>query len=343
MLPSIGGQPLLELSLNASTAILTTRTSKRHLLSTSDCQTPKLQQFHLETAGGSTDHKQGQLIAKEKVEVKGFILDGFSLLENMKIALPDDAIFGILSHKNFTGVVERDLCFFTQLQFLDVSENFLQLAHFGNLPRLQELRLACNDIRDIDRNDLEGPSHLERFFSLQSLDLSYNCLTTRSILSLDCLSCLRDLNLCGNLLSELPPDMGKFHRLEMINLQNNKFVSSDVFVSLCNIPNLREVSLAYNFLCEIPPEACQMGRFRTLETLDVAFNYFGTHASVEAVLNLTRLKSLLLYGNPLLGPTGEDPHFIYIEDLAISATEARCNGAYGGSETNRGIHSIEVG
>lgn len=340
MLPSIRAQPSLDSSLNVSSAILRHRILKRHLLSPSEYQSPKLQEFRLETTDHPIELTHKKFSGTERVEDKPLVLDGFSLLENMGITLPDDAIFGELSGKKFTNVVETDLCFFTQLLYLDVSENYLQMAHFGNLPRLQELRLACNDIRDIDRHDLRGPDQLDRFYSLQSLDLSYNCLTISSILSLDCLPCLRDLNLCGNQLSELPPDMGTFHQLEKILLENNRFESSTVFISLCQIPNLREVSLAYNFLCDIPQEACELGCFRLLETLDIAFNYFGSDTNVEAILNLSRLKSLLLYGNPLLGPTGEDPHFIYIEDLAISATEAR--GVGRGNETSTRSYPIEV-
>ena len=56
--------------------------------------------------------------------------------------------------------------------------------------------------------------------------------------------------------------------------------------------------------------------YRTLETLDIAYNYFGLEKSIRPILDLPRMKCLLLYGNPVLGPTGQDPHFLYIEDLA---------------------------
>lgn len=62
---------------------------------------------------------------------------------------------------------------------------------------------------------------------------------------------------------------------------------------------------------------------RLLETLDIAFNFFGSEESVEAIVLMGRLKTLILYGNPLLGPTGEDPMFLYIEELIDKASQIR--------------------
>jgi hypothetical protein len=44
---------------------------------------------------------------------------------------------------------------------------------------------------------------------------------------------------------------------------------------------------------------------------------------VEAATQLPRLVTLFLYGNPLLGPTGEDPLFVYIEGLVERAGDFR--------------------
>lgn len=328
MLPSISRQPTLESSLKVATSVLKSRTLKQHLYTPNEVQVPQLQQSHLQTIHQPVLIRHRQVAAPEKREEH--VLDGFSLLESAGLALPDDAVFAVLSDRRFTGVAEEDLVFFAELLYLDASENFLQLASFANLPRLQELRLACNDIRDIQYGALA-----DRFASLQCLDLSYNSLTSASVLSLECLPCLRELNLCGNQLSELP-DMDHFCQLERLVLENNKFEGGAVFQSLCGAPNLRDLSLAYNFLCEIPKETCRLGCFRVLERLDLAFNYFGSDGSVCGVLDLTRLRAVLLYGNPLLGPTGEDPHFIYIEDLANAALEAR------GGQYHRNSYPIEV-
>jgi hypothetical protein len=63
--------------------------------------------------------------------------------------------------------------------------------------------------------------------------------------------------------------------------------------------------------------------FRLLECLDISFNYFGTEDDVSSVVDLPRLKTVLLYGNPVLGPSGEDSHKIYIDDLVATAQDAR--------------------
>jgi hypothetical protein len=63
--------------------------------------------------------------------------------------------------------------------------------------------------------------------------------------------------------------------------------------------------------------------YSLLETLDIAFNYFSTEESIEAIVLLNRLVTIMLYGNPVLGPTGEDPMFIYIEELVDKASQIR--------------------
>ena len=44
---------------------------------------------------------------------------------------------------------------------------------------------------------------------------------------------------------------------------------------------------------------------------------------MEAATVLPRMSVLVLYGNPLLGRTGEDPMYVYIEDLVERASEHR--------------------
>lgn len=322
MLPIISKSALLDSSSmkdssmrDLSTALVTTRILKQHLFTPTEFQVPLLFQ--------TTSIHQPELIRSKHVNKRDNtkedkVLDGFCLLESVGLHLPDDAVYGVLTNKKFTRVAEADLAFFVDLLYLDISENFLALAPFGILPRLSELRLVCNDIQHIDCNTLNGP---DRFCCLNFLDLSYNSLTVESIAALGCLSCLKELNLGGNRLSELPGCMHLFISLEKLLLENNKFEDSSVFYNICNIPNLREIGLAYNFLCEIPKETCTNESFKLLETLDVAFNYFGTESSVQSTLGILRLRTLFLYGNPVLGPTGEDPHYIYIEDLATAAIE----------------------
>lgn len=73
------------------------------------------------------------------------------------------------------------------------------------------------------------------------------------------------------------------------------------------------LSLSFFFFC--------VSRF--LDTLDISFNFFGNESDIVGVVFLNRLETFLLYGNPVLGPTGEDPMFIYIEDVVDQANDHR--------------------
>lgn len=154
------------------------------------------------------------------------------------------------------GVVEDDLSFFTGLLKLDVSENKLKLNYFSNLPRLKELRMACNMIRGIDG--------LSGFARLQSLDLSYNAVTAESIRQLYALPSLRELDLCGNELRELPEDFYRFSTLEKVLLEHNMIKDNYVFDILSKVPKLRDVTLAYNSLSAVPMRVAQEGCFKSV-------------------------------------------------------------------------------
>jgi len=331
MLPTIGTRRIShpnqkgERGTTTSSRInnLPVRALQPHLATPSECQVPHFHEkqiIHRPTLLQQTS--TGSIVVEGTVKEKDATLDGFVLLESTGLALPDDVIYIILTSKRFTKVIENDLVFFTGLLHLDLSENFLDLAPFGCLPNLKELRLACNAIREIYIDDLDTDS----FPALMLLDLSYNSLTTNSVLALSRIPLLKELDLSGNKLTEMPTSMSEFKCLEKLVLENNKFDDIKVFNQLATAPNLRDCFLAYNFLWKFPTTK----GFKMLETLDVAFNYFGAEENIESVLSLSRLRSLVLYGNPLLGPSGEDPHFIYIEDLA----EAAWSAAYGPPNDN---------
>ena len=297
MLPSIKTRSASVPNAEVSGLILNGQTLKPMIISSADNVVQPIQLTIVEKPREQDlKIRRKQRIIRRKGEEK--ILDGFALLEASGVALPVDALFGNLSDRNFTGVAEDDLAFFSEMLCLDVSENNLQLSYFGNLPKLEEFKLACNNIKDIKREDVQ---RLESFASLRLLDLSYNQLSSNSVLSLGCLPSLKDLNLCGNQLSSLPVLTGCYKRLEKLLLERNKLDSSQVFCSLACLPNLRELGLAYNFLGNVPHAACGAGPFLSLEVLDLAYNSFAHESSIEAVLEMPRIRSVLLYGNPFLG------------------------------------------
>ena len=182
-------------------------------------------------------------------------LDGFYILEASEIQLPDHVVTVSIAGKQLKSVVEDDLMFFTNLQYMDASENLLNVFLFEQLPALQDLRLACNHIKNIDSFDTG-------FDNLWYLDLSYNSLTIQSIQNLSTIQNLKELDLCGNELKFLPSEMFRFQNLDKLILEHNKFEDIRIFFLLSLIPNLRFLSLAYNYLSAIPADCCKEGFFR---------------------------------------------------------------------------------
>lgn len=193
----------------------------------------------------STDSKPTQ---PEKV------LDGFILLETTGMGFPEDARTANVSGGGYHAVVVEDMLFFTGLVYLDVCDNHFNMQHFEMLPRLHELRMACNGIRELD--------YTGGYTSLQYLDLSYNKLSNKSIDMLSHLPNLKEVDLSGNNLRRLPSfDISTtsspcWSALEVIVLENNKFTDAGVFDVLSSMPNLRVVNLARNCLSSIPSDAC---------------------------------------------------------------------------------------
>lgn len=250
---------------------------------------------------------------KKSPELKS--LDGFVMLEATGMGFPEDGRQAKLCNCGYNNVVVEDLGFFTGLVQLDVSENCLNIDSFQNLPRLRELNLSFNSINEL--NEVQG------FGKLQSLDLSYNNINPSSLLCLSTMPVLRELNLSGNNMTFLPFELQALRAVEHLYLEYNKLGDNSIFDIVADMPMLRNLTVAHNLLSAIPQSSCAEGKFRLLDTLDLSYNYFGTEASLEPTIELPRLGTLLIYGNPVLGPTGEDPNGIYVESLIDAALCAR--------------------
>lgn len=185
-------------------------------------------------------HYRRQDVGEEKSDKLKTELDGFYILEATGMGFPEDVQQLLLSDKKLRTVVEDDLTYFTELLFVDASENFLELSSFGAIPKLIELRIACNHITEI--NDLFG------FNQLMYLDLSYNKLRMDNIQALEVLPNLKELDLCGNNLGDLPDEWQNFEKLEKLLLNYNKLENNQIFMQLAAAPNLRHLGVANNFL-----------------------------------------------------------------------------------------------
>lgn len=256
------------------------------------------------------------------------VLDGFALLEATGVGFPHDARQANLSGRGYCAVVPEDMLFFSGLVYLDVSENQLPFESFANLPRLKELRMACNNISMIQ------PSAMlfEGYQRLLYLDLSYNRLQPISLCCLYTIPRLLELDLTGNGLKALPEDFYRLQSLEKLYLSRNKFQDNNVWYLLCGLYQLRHVDLSYNFLTQVPSltESSLSDPFRVLSSVDVSFNYLSREEDVQALAHCPRLESVILYGNPLLGPTGEDVMKMYIESLVEYAMDCRSDAAHQG-------------
>jgi Leucine-rich repeat (LRR) protein len=171
-------------------------------------------------------------------------IDGFYLLEASGISFPEDLQHLILSDRKLTSVVEDDLTYFTELLYLDVSENYLSLYSFGALPKLRELRLACNHITNLQ--ELFG------FHQLMYLDLSYNSIHFESLTYLCDLPILKELDLSGNQLKNLPTNFQHLEHLEKLILQYNKLDQTNIFHILGALPLLRSLDVSNNYFSSFP-------------------------------------------------------------------------------------------
>ena len=48
-------------------------------------------------------------------------------------------------------------------------------------------------------------------------------------------------------------------------------------------------------LCEVTPECCQEGYFRTLEGLDLSYNYISDGNQISGLVYLPRMQQIILY------------------------------------------------
>ena len=242
----------------------------------------------------------------------GATLDGFTLLAAGDEETPDRVVAARLSNRGFTKVEEGDMAYFPLLRALDLSDNKLtNMGCLSPLFGLQVLNLAHNRLTQLE-SDQAGAGSGERkegelvqgpwFEEIQVLDLSFNSLPATVLFGrhspLADLPFLRDLDLTGNSLTDLPDPIGSFPALRILRLDGNR-MHGGVLEALGLLPGLAELYLSNNVITGIPEEATDPGRFPELQLLDLTHNRISDSSVVDALRLLPRLKELLIHGNPL--------------------------------------------
>lgn len=132
--------------------------------------------------------------------------------------------------------------------------------------------------------------------------MSFNYLEYGCIPQLSLISCLMNLDLSYNELSELPQSLQHFQLLKRLNLEGNNFRSdhkaANFWASLATLPRIEVISVARNKIRGIHTEKLAAGNFSTLIELDFSYNAVQNQHNLICARNFISLKKLYITGNP---------------------------------------------
>ncbi|XDV46474.1 hypothetical protein PO909_014363 [Leuciscus waleckii] len=148
------------------------------------------------------------------------------------------------------------------LETLDLSGNKLQALPLGLPKSLQILKVKDNQMTEVPEGALMGMS------SLREIYLANNQLKLNSIYqgAWQELSALTTLDLSGNMLSHVPPDLPE--SLEFLHLQNNR-ISSVSATAFLNTPNIKGIFLRFNRLSVHSVSEESFSHLSKLQVLDI--------------------------------------------------------------------------
>jgi Leucine-rich repeat (LRR) protein len=254
------------------------------------------------------------------------VADGFAMLEGCGVDLPETALNMDICGGSYDEVSQADLQYFLRLRMVNAADNNLPFESFAAVRNLIELRMQCNGLREIRICSQSS------YLALQRLDVSYNALSEESITCLAHLPNLRRLDLTCNGLKSIPTSLVSFPALQTLILERNQLEGVEVFRILGALPTLRHLSLAFNYLTNFILETLPgttIVPFAQLDFLDLAFNYIASEEGIADAAFAPRLERVIVYGNPLCGPSGEDFDGVSVKKVTADAVRARDGWATG--------------
>jgi Leucine-rich repeat (LRR) protein len=145
------------------------------------------------------------------------------------------------------------------------------------------------------------------------LDLSGNNLTALPP-EIGQLTSLLTLNLIDNQLSSLPPEIGQLTSLQSLNLWDNQV--SSLPPEIGQLTSLQWLDLSFNQVSSLPPE---IGQLTSLQWLDLSFNQVSTLPA--EIVQLTSLQSLNLSFNQVSTLPAEIVQLTSLQSLNLSRNQ----------------------
>ncbi|UNI22758.1 hypothetical protein JDV02_008619 [Purpureocillium takamizusanense] len=209
-----------------------------------------------------------------------------------QLANLDDAIFPDTSQDAFQDDDDTQGNIFGGLETLDLHGNLLINVPLGfrRLSQLTSLNLSSNRL---ENSCLDIVSQMT---SLRDLKLAKNNLTGPLDAAIANLELLEMLDLHGNGLSALPPNMGNMSRLRILNLSENRLESLS-FESLARLP-LAELTVKKNKLSGTLIQD-SVGALPCLQSLDVSLNQLTHLISPDTSISLPAIHAVSLSMNRL--------------------------------------------
>lgn len=172
-----------------------------------------------------------------------------------------------------------NICMFSKLQFLDISNNRVEKlpTTIDSLPQLQELNVGCNSLEEI-------PPQIGNLTNLHTLSL-YNNQIFELVPQIGNLCDLQNLNLRYNTLEKLPNEIGKLQLLTFLDISENQIACLPEQIgdltnlrtfyarennlqtlphTIENWQNITHIDLYHNKIQELPSQLCHLHNLSTL-------------------------------------------------------------------------------